>query len=103
MCYTYYGDNMKHILLLDNEYEIINDEFNSFDLQEVEGLITDYFVPFDYVLGDYSYGRLRLKGFYDAKSKKVTEINNFNNLDNYLSNFCSYKCKYFVIKKIKKS
>lgn len=101
--YTYYGDDMKQVTLLNNTYEVIKDEHNSFDQKETEELMTDYFEPYDYVLGDYSYGKLRLKGFYDDSNKKATDINNFKNIDNYLENFCSYKCKYFIIKKEKKS
>lgn len=92
---------MKQIVLLNNEYELIIDEHKSFVLEEVENLITDYFEPYDYILGDYSYGKLRLKGFYDEKNKKATKVNNFNNVDEYINNFCSYKCKHFIIKKLK--
>lgn len=93
---------MKKIVLLENEYEIIKNEGDVFSLTEVESLITDYFVPYDYILGDFSYGKLRLKGFYDSTNKKVNKINNFDNVDNYLKEFCSYMCKHFILKKIKK-
>lgn len=94
---------MKQIILLGNEYEIINDKHKCFALDEVQNLITDYFEPYDYVLGDFSYGKLRLKGFYDSKNKKVTKINNFCNIESYINDFCSYQCKYFIIKKNKKN
>ena len=57
---------MKQIILLGNEYEIINDKHKCFALDEVQNLITDYFEPYDYVLGDFSYGKLRLKGDGDV-------------------------------------
>jgi len=60
----------------------------------------DYFDNYDYIVGDWSYGKLRLKGFCDKKNKIFKEINDINNLDLYLKNLCSYDCKYFVIKKI---
>ena len=29
------------------------------------------FVDFDYIFGDYSYSKLRLKGFYESNNKKA--------------------------------
>ena len=61
--------------------------------------ITEYIETFDYVLGDYSYGRLRLKGFYESKNKLTKRINDIKYLDEYLKEFCAYQCPYFLIKK----
>ena len=52
--------------LLDNNYKVTKGKEN-FDYEEVNSLFTDYFQDYDYVLGDYSYGKIRLKGFYDSK------------------------------------
>lgn len=82
-----------------NEYEIIKDYKNGYNKEEFTNKCTDYFDDFDYVVGDWAYGKLRLKGFYDDKSKKNTEINNFNNLDKYLSQNCAFDCAYFVAKR----
>ena len=93
---------MKKIRLFDNEYEIIRDEGNSFDYELLTSLATDYFKPYDYIFGDFSYGKLRLKGFYDNNNKKSTKINKIEYLDEYIKNYCSYGCKYFLIEKEKK-
>jgi len=93
---------MKNIILKKEEYEIIKDESKIIEIEEIESLLTEYFDPYDYILGDYSYGRLRLKGFYDDKSKKANKINKFSGIDEYINEYCAYKCKYFIIKKIKK-
>ena len=61
---------------------------------------TDYFEDYDYIVGDWAYGKLRLKGFYDSKNKKVNNINNYNNVDSYFKDFCASDCKHFIIKKI---
>lgn len=82
------------------KYELITDYKDAFDKEEFLSKCTDYFYDYDYIVGDIAYGKLRLKGFYDEKSKKVKKINNFKNLDSYLKNYCANDCKYFVIKKI---
>ena len=84
----------------DREYELIVNYKDGFDKEEFENRYTDYFYDYDYIVGDIAYGKLRLKGFYDEKNKKVNKINNYKNVDNYLKNNCANDCKYFVLKKI---
>lgn len=91
------------ILLDDKEYEMVHDEKEGFDLEELKNKYTDYFHDYDYVVGDWAYGKLRLKGFYDSENKKANNINNIKNLDNYIKNYCAFNCKYFVIKKCTKN
>lgn len=88
--------------LLENEYDIEKDDEKVFNLNEVETYFTDYFLPFDYILGDYSYSKLRLKGFYDSKNKKATKINDYKDIDKYIKKYCAFNCKYFILKKVKK-
>ena len=82
---------MKILHLGKNNYEIVKNNKDS--------LFTEYFETFDYVLGDYSYGRLRLKGFYESKNKLTKKINDIKYLDDYLKDFCACQCPYFLIKK----
>jgi uncharacterized protein YutD len=82
------------------KYELITNYKDGFDREEFINKYTDYFYDYDYIVGDIAYGKLRLKGFYDEKNKKVNKINNYKNLDNYLKNNCANDCKYFVLKKI---
>ena len=81
------------------KYELIKNYKDGFDREEFLSKCTDYFYDYDYIVGDIAYGKLRLKGFYDAKNKKVNKINNYKNLDFYIKNYCATDCKYFVLKK----
>lgn len=85
----------------DKNYELIKNEKEAFDKEEFVNLFTDYFYDFDYIVGDIAYSKLRLKGFYDKKNPKVKDINNIDNLENYLKNYCASGCKYFVLKRVK--
>ena len=69
--------------LLETDYKIIKGKEN-FDYDVTKDLFTEYFLEFDYVFGDYSYGKLRLKGFYDSDNKKVRKINDIKILDTYI-------------------
>ena len=82
------------------KYEIITNYKEAFDKEEFLLKCTDYFYDYDYIVGDIAYSKLRLKGFYDEKSKKVKPYNNIKKLDEYLKNNCANDCKYFVLKKV---
>lgn len=82
-----------------NNYELITNYKDAFDKEAVENLFTDYFIEYDYIVGDWSYGHLRLKGFCNKENKIFKKINNINNLDKYIKENCAYDCKYFVLKK----
>ena len=84
-----------------NNYELIKNYREAFNLEDFTKYCTDYFNDYDYIVGDIAYSKLRLKGFYDAKNKKVKNINNYKNLDKYLTSNCANDCKYFVVKKVK--
>lgn len=92
---------MKLIVEIDNnKYEIINNYKDGYDKEEFIKRYTDYFTDFDYIVGDWAYGKLRLKGFYDDNNKKSSKINKISNLDKYINDNCAYECKYFVAKRI---
>lgn len=90
---------MKSIKIDDNYYEIIKNYKDGYNEEEFKKKCTDYFYAFDYIVGDWAYGKLRLKGFYDGSNKKCTDINDFSNLNKYLSENCAYGCSYFVAKR----
>lgn len=86
--------------LLNNDYKIIKGKEN-FDYEEVKRLFTDYFDDYDYVLGDYSYGKIRLKGFYEKNNPKVKTLNDISLLESYIKQYCSPGAKTFLLKKEK--
>ncbi len=83
------------------KYEIYKNYKDGFDYEVVKEKWTEYFDDYDYVLGDWSYGKLRLKGFCDKTNKKYKPINDIKNVDDYIKAHCAYECKYFILKKIK--
>ena len=92
---------MKKIMIENNEYELIENYKEGFDLEETLKKATDYFEPYDYIMGDWSYGKLRLKGFCEKGNKIFTSLNDFSTKNEYLKNTCSFDCRYFVLKKVK--
>lgn len=87
------------VTINEKKYEVIKNYREGFNLEDVQNRMTDYFDEFDYVFGDWAYGKLRLKGFYKKDNKKVTKINNIEDLDKYIKNNCAFDCRYFLLEK----
>lgn len=82
-------------------YKVVKNYREGFVEEEVVNRMTDYFEAYDYVFGDWAYGKLRLKGFYNKNNKKVNKINNIENLEKYIKENCAYDCKHFLLEKVK--
>ena len=82
-------------------YKVVKNYREGFVEEEVVNRMTDYFEVYDYVFGDWAYGKLRLKGFYNKNNKKVNKINNIENLEKYIKENCAYDCKHFLLEKVK--
>lgn len=93
---------MKKYEIENNDYELIKDYKNAFDYDAVKERYTEYFDDFDYILGDWSYGKLRLKGFCEKNNPKFKPINDIENAEEYIKSNGAYDCKYFILKKIYK-
>ena len=83
------------------EYKIIENEKDAIDVELLKEKITDYFDCFDFIVGDWAYNKLRLKGFCDKNNKKFNKINDINNKEKYLKELCAFNCNYFLLKKVK--
>lgn len=84
------------------DYEMVEEYKDGFDLEALKERYTSYFEEYDYILGDWAYGKLRLKGFCEANNKLCNPINDYSKVKEYILNHCAYECKYFILKKIEK-
>lgn len=93
---------MKKIKINNNNYELIKEYKNGFELDIVVEKCneTDFFDEYDYIFGDWAYGKLRLKGLYNKDNPKCNDINNYENIDDYIKKYCAHECRYFILKKI---
>ena len=89
------------IKIRENKYKVIKDYGNTVSMSNLNELVTDYYNNFDYIVGDWAYNKLRLKGFYNKNHKFVKEHNNIEKVDDYISNSCAYGCRYFILEKVK--
>ncbi|MDM5361083.1 YutD family protein [Peribacillus sp. ACCC06369] len=83
-------------------YEIIEDERDGYNEEAFKARYSEILTKYDYIVGDWGYGQLRLRGFFDDSNQKATFDTKISTLSEYLYEYCNFGCPYFVVKKIKK-
>lgn len=89
----------KIIEIESKKYKLIKEYKDGFNLDALLSKWTDYFDDYDYILGDFAYDKLRLKGFCNENNPKFNNINDIKNIDKYIKENCAYECRYFILEK----
>ena len=82
------------------DYEILTDHREALKEEVVQERYSEILNKYDYILGDWGYGQLSLKGFFDDKNQKATYDTKVSTLQDYLYEYCNFGCAYFILKKI---
>ncbi|GAB4072789.1 YutD family protein [Barrientosiimonas marina] len=83
-------------------YEIIENEKDGFDEERLNKRFSEILSKYDFVVGDWGYDQLRLKGFYDDQNPSADFDTKISTLDDYLYEHCNFGCAYFILKKVNK-
>ncbi|WP_409302517.1 YutD family protein [Peribacillus sp. SCS-155] len=84
------------------EFEVVENYREGFNEEAFRARYSEILTKYDYIVGDWGYGQLRLKGFFDDQNQKATFDTKISTLTEYLYEYCNFGCPYFVLKKIKK-
>lgn len=82
-------------------YEVIEENRDGWNPEAFKERYSDILDKYDYIVGDWGYGQLRLRGFYSDSNRKVPFEQRISALDEYLHEFCNFGCPYFVLQKVK--
>ena len=80
-------------------YEVIENVREGFQEEAFLTRYSDILTKYDYIVGDWGYGQLRLKGFFDDKNQKSTFDTKISTIQDYLYEYCNFGCAYFVVQK----
>lgn len=89
---------MEKVVIDGKNYEVVKNYRDALNINDLEGRITNYFDNFDYILGDYAYGKVRLKGFNEKGNRNFKSINDYSKIDEYIKENCAFNCRYFILK-----
>lgn len=84
----------------DKYFELIEEYRDCFDEEQFASRYSEILDKYDYVVGDYGYEQLRLKGFYRDTNKKAEISKRFSTIQDYLLEYCNFGCAYFVLRRI---
>ena len=79
-------------------FELIEEYRECFDEEIFSARYSDILDKYDYVVGDYGYDQLRLKGFYKDSNKKAEISKRFSSIQDYILEYCNFGCPYFVVR-----
>ena len=81
-------------------FELIEDYRECFDEELFASRYSDILDKYDFVVGDFGYDQLRLKGFYKDSNKKAEISKRFSTIQDYILEHCNFGCPYFIVRHI---
>jgi len=85
-----------HLQINGHDYEIVADVRTGFDLTEFSQRYSTILSKYDYIVGDWGFEQLRLKGFY-AEDRAGAKQNQIEAVQDYLYESCNFGCAYFIL------
>lgn len=81
-------------------YELLEDVKEGYQKEAFEERYSEVLKKYDYIVGDWGYNQLRLKGFYNSEHVKASYDTSIDLLEDYLYEYCNFGCAYFVLKRV---
>ncbi|WP_125681720.1 YutD family protein [Levilactobacillus yonginensis] len=85
-----------HLTINGHPYELVTDVRDGFDFTEFARRFSTILSKFDYIVGDWGFEQLRLKGFY-AEDRAGAKQNQIEAVQDYLYESCNFGCAYFIL------
>lgn len=86
-----------HFKLNGHPYELVKEYREGFDADQLAARFSNVLSKYDYIVGDWGYDQLRLKGFYAADNPLFVPEQGVETIEDYLYEYCNFGCAYFVI------
>ncbi|UNG00449.1 DUF1027 domain-containing protein [Bacillus altitudinis] len=90
------------IVIQNATFDLVREIKDGFDEEAFKARYSDILNKYDYIVGDWGYNQLRLKGFFDDQNQKAIFDTKISTLDEYIYEYCNFGCAYFVLKRIRK-
>jgi len=94
---------VKRLICINNNcYELVEELKDGFNEEAFRARYSEILNKYDYIVGDWGYNQLRLRGFFADENQKASFDTKISTLSEYLYEYCNFGCAYFVLKKVKK-
>ncbi|GIQ68417.1 DUF1027 domain-containing protein [Xylanibacillus composti] len=81
-------------------YELIHEHKNGWNQESFRARYSEVLERYDYIVGDWGYNQLRLKGFFRDNHPKASKDALIGTVQDYLNEYCNFGCAYFVLQKV---
>ena len=89
------------ILMAGNHaYQLVYEHKNAWNAEAFRDRYSEVLERYDYIVGDWGYNQLRLKGFYRDQHPKASKDSMISSLVDYINEYCNFGCAYFVLAKL---
>lgn len=88
------------VTINERRYQIVLSEKDGFDAAALSARYAEILDKYDYVVGDWGYDQLRLRGFYQDGSRQGNKDQTIATLADYLTEYCNFGCAYFVLARL---
>lgn len=84
-------------------YELIQNYREAWNPEAFKQKYSEVLDRYDYIIGDWGYEKLRLKGFLRDNHPKANRDTAFSGITDYINEYCNFGCAYFVLQKVKET
>lgn len=88
------------IQMNESQYSLVKEFRNGWNPDAFKERYNDILDRYDYIVGDWGYNQLRLRGFFNDQNPKATKETKISGLEEYLNEYCNFGCAHFVLQKI---
>ena len=80
-------------------YELIVENKSGWKPEIFRERYSEVLERYDYIVGDWGYNQLRLKGFFKDNYQKAAKDSIFSSVSDYINEYCNFGCAYFILEK----
>lgn len=96
--YHYEEQSGNDFLLNGHQYKLLKNYREGFDGEQLANRFSNVLNKYDYIVGDWGYDQLRLKGFYDPDNPLFRPDQGVETIEDYLYEDCNFGCPYFIVR-----
>ncbi|MCD9023907.1 YutD-like domain-containing protein [Cohnella silvisoli] len=83
-----------------NAYTLMHEHKSGWNPEAFRERYSDVLERFDYIVGDWGYNQLRLRGFYRDGHPRATKESAISSFVDYINEYCNFGCAHFVLTKM---
>ena len=80
-----------------HKYVLLTEYRDAFQTEKLEERFSSILSKYDYIVGDWGFDQLRLKGFFGPDNPLVQKTTSVDTIQDYLYEYCNFGCAYFVL------